>query len=111
MNKNNSLKEKEEEVIVNQLIEGFNQLDQLNEISTPNLQWFQETIELEKKRIKKRIWLDLVSFILVAVCILTMVISITYRQPVFFLYFQLLGVALLPLAINQTRKKVINNDK
>ena len=98
----------EEDLAVQQLIEGLDQLDHLNDVSTPTIQWFEQTIELEKKRIKKRIWLDLVSFIFVAICILTLVISITYHQPLFFLYFQLFGVILLPLAINQTRKKVNN---
>lgn len=108
MDKFNSMPVNKEELTVKQLIDGLDKLDQLNAVSTPNLQWFQQTIELEKKRIKKKRWIDLLSFIFVAVCILAIVFSVTYRQPVFFLYFQLIGIILLPLAINQTRKKVNN---
>ncbi|WP_373370434.1 hypothetical protein [Alkalicoccobacillus plakortidis] len=47
-------------------------------------------------------------FISVAVLVLSVVIAVVYRQPILFLYFQLLGIILLPLALYKPRKKVSN---
>lgn len=96
----------EDEVTIKQLIDGLDKLEQWNPVSTPNLQWFQQNVELEKKRIRKKQWQDLLTFISVAVFVLSVVIAVVYRQPILFLYFQLVGILLLPLALNTTRKKV-----
>lgn len=98
----------EDGLTVEQLRDGLEKLDQWNPVSTPNLQWFQQHVEVEKKRIRKKQWQDLLTFISVAVFVLSVVIAVVYRQPMFFLYFQLVGVLLLPLALNNTRKKVSN---
>lgn len=98
----------EDDLTIKQLKDGLDKLDQWNPVSTPNLQWFQQNIELEKKRIRKKQWKDLFTFILVSVFVLSVVIAVVYRQPILFLYFQLVGIILLPLALNKTRKKVSN---
>lgn len=98
----------EDELTVKQLRDGLEKLDQWNPVSTPNLQWFQQNIELEKKRIRKKQWKDLLMFVSVAVFVLSIVIAVVYREPILFLYFQLVGIILLPLALNKTRKKVSN---
>ena len=102
----NSMLDDEEELTVKQLTDGLEKLDQWNPVSTPNLQWFQQNVELEKKRIRKKQWKDLLTFISVAVLVLSVVIAVVYRQPI--LYFQLVGIILLPVALNKTRKKVSN---
>lgn len=102
----NSKLDDEDELTVKQLIDGLEKLDQWNPISTPNLQWFQQNIELEKKRIRKKQWKDLLTFIAVAVFVLSVGMAVVYRQPIVFLYVQLAGIILLPLALNKTRKKV-----
>ncbi|MDQ0186278.1 YxlC family protein [Cytobacillus sp. FSL R5-0569] len=104
----NSMLDDEDELTVKQLTDGLEKLDQWNPVSTPNLQWFQQNVELEKKRIRKKQWKDLLTFISVAVLVLSVVIAVVYRQPILFLYFQLVGVILLPVALNKTRKKVSN---
>lgn len=101
-----SMADDEDELTVKQLRDGLEKLDQWNPVSTPNLQWFQQNIELEKKRIRKKQWKDLLTFISVAVFVLSVVITVVSRQPILFLYFQLVGIILLPLALNQSRKKV-----
>ena len=101
----NSMLDDEDELTVKQLIDGLEKLDQWNPVSTPNLQWFQQNVELEKKRIRKKQWKNLLTFISVAVFVL---FAVVYRQPIIFLYFQLVGIILLPLALNKTRKKVSN---
>jgi hypothetical protein len=103
-----SILDGEDELVVKQLIDGLEKLDQLNSVSTPNLQWFQQNVELEKKRIRKKQWKDLLTFISVAVFVLSVVMAVVYRQPILFLYYQLVGIILLPLAISKTRKKVSN---
>ena len=98
----------EDELTVKQLIDGLEKLDQWNPVSTPNLQWFQQNVELEKKRLRKKLWKDLLIFISVAVALLTVLVAFVYREPIIFVYFQLVGIILLPLVINKTRKKVSN---
>ncbi|WP_053219232.1 YxlC family protein [Virgibacillus senegalensis] len=104
----NSMQDDEDELTVEQLIDGLEKLDQWNPVSTPNLQWFQQNVELEKKRIRKKQWKDLLTFISVAVFVLSVVIAVVYHQPILFLYFQLVGILLVPLALHNTRKKVRN---
>ena len=104
----NSMLDDEDELTVKQLKDGLEKLDQWNPVSTPNLQWFQQNVELEKKRIRIKQWKNLLTFISVAVFVLSVVIAVVYRQPIIFLYFQLVGIILLPLALNKTRKKVSN---
>lgn len=43
----------EDELTVKQLTDGLEKLDQWNPVSTPNLQWFQQNVELEKKEYEK----------------------------------------------------------
>ena len=105
--KNSNLDE-EDKLTVKQLVDGLEKLDQWNPVSTPNLQWFQQNVELEKKRIRKKQWIDLLTFISIAVFVLSITSAIVYHQPILFLYFQLVVIILLPLALSKTRKKVSN---
>ena len=105
---NNSKLDGEDELTVKQLVDGLEKLDQWNPVSTPDLQWFQQNVELEKKRLRKKLWKDLLIFISVAVALLTVLVAFVYREPIIFVYFQLVGIILLPLVINKTRKKVSN---
>lgn len=105
---NHSNLDEEDELTVKQLVEGLDKVDQWHPVSTPNLQWFQQNVEQEKKRIRKRQWKDLLTFIAVAIFVLSVGIAVVYRQPILFLYIQLVGIVLLPLALNKTRKKVRN---
>lgn len=104
-NKNSKVNDEE---TVKQLVDGLEQLDQWNPVSTPNLQWFQQNVELEKKRIRKKLWKDLLTFISVAVLFLAVVIAVVYHEPSIFLYIQLVGIILLPLALKKTTKEVSN---
>jgi len=98
--------DEEDELTVKQIIDGFEKMDQWNPVSTPNLQWFQQNIELERKRIRRKQWKDLITFIFVAASVLSVVIAIVYRQPILFLYFQFVGIILLPFTFIKTRKRV-----
>ena len=102
----------EDELTVKQLLDGLERLDQWHSVSTPNLQWFQQNVEAEKKRIRTKQWKDLLAFITVAVFVLSVVMTVVYRQPILILYFQLVGVLLLPLAFkNLERRSVVNGLK
>lgn len=103
-----AVEEDEDKATVKNIVEGLEKVDQLNPVYTPNLQWFQQNIEVEKKKIRKKQWTDLLTFIAVAVFMLSVVVAVVYRQPILFLYFQLVGLVLLPVALSKTRKKVSN---
>jgi len=98
----------EDELTVKQLKDSLEKIDQWNQVSTPSLQWFQLNVELEKKRIRKKQWKDLLTFIFVAIFILSVMIAVVYHQPILILYFQLVGIVLLPFVFNKTRKRVSN---
>ena len=98
----------EDELTLKQIVDGFEKIDQWNSVDTPNLQWFQQKVELEQKRIRRKQWKDLITFIFVAAVVLSVVITIVYRQPILFLYFQLVGIILLPIAFIKKRKRGIN---
>lgn len=100
--------DEEDELTVKQIIDGFEKMDQWIPVSTPNLQWFQQNIELEQKRIRRKQWKELITFIFVAASVLSVVTAIVYRQPILFLYFQLVGIVLLPFTFIKTRKRVGN---
>lgn len=95
-----------DEETVKQLVDGLEKLDQWNPVSTPNLQWFQQNVELEKKRIRKKLWKDLLTFILFAVLLFSVMIAVVYHDPSIFLYIQLVGIILLPLALKKNKKEV-----
>ncbi|MDQ0232585.1 YxlC family protein [Metabacillus malikii] len=97
-----------DEQTVKQIVDGLDKIYQWNTVSTPDLQWFQQNVELQQKRIRRRQWKDLITFISVAAIVLSVVIAIVYRQPILFLYFQLVGIILLPISIIKTRKRVGN---
>ncbi len=107
-NKSNPMLDEEDGLTVNQVKDGLDKLDQWYPVSTPNLKWFQQQVESEKKRIQTKQWKALITFITMAVCMLSVVIAVVYRQPILFLYFQFVGIALLPLALYKSRKKVSN---
>lgn len=100
--------DEEDEMTVKQIIDGFEKMDQWNSVSTPNLEWFQRNVELEQKRMRRKQRSDLITFIFVAAVLLSVVIAFVYHQPILFLYFQLIGIVLLPLAFYKTRKRVSN---
>ncbi|MBO1913510.1 YxlC family protein, partial [Microvirga sp. 3-52] len=78
----NSMLDDEDELTAHQLIDGLEKLDQWNPVSTPNLQWFQQNVELEKKKIRKKLRKELFAFISVAIFVLSVVITVVYRQPI-----------------------------
>lgn len=98
----------DDETTVKQLIGGLDKIDQWNPVFTPDLQWFEQRVELEKQKLRKKQIKDLMIFLSLAVLILVVVIAVVYRQPIVFLYFQLIGIVLLPLAFNKRRKRVSN---
>ncbi|WP_456276351.1 YxlC family protein [Bacillus sp. AK128] len=105
-NHRDSLLDQEEEQTIKELKEGLDKIDEWNPVFTPNIQWFQEHVEGEKARLRKKQWKDLLVFISTALLLLIVVVAVVYRQPIVFLYFQLIGIILLPLAFHKKRKKV-----
>ncbi|WYP26735.1 YxlC family protein [Alkalihalobacillus sp. FSL W8-0930] len=96
----------EEAKTAKQISDGLEKIDQWQTISTPNLQWFQQQVELEKKKVQKKRWKELLVFIFVSIFILSIGMAIVYREPIVFLYVQLIGLILLPIALYKPRRKV-----
>lgn len=96
----------EEAKTAKQISDGLEKIDQWQTVSTPNLQWFQQQVELEKKRVQKKRWKELLVFIFVSIFILSVGMAVVYREPIVFLYVQLIGLILLPVALYEPRRKV-----
>ncbi len=105
-NPNDEILTEKEESMVKQVKEGLDKIEQWNPVSTPNIQWFLQQVELEKKRLRKKQWKDLLAFVSFAVFVLVVLFAIVNRQPMVFLYIQLVGIIILPFAFDQKRKKV-----
>ncbi|MFK3939338.1 YxlC family protein [Alkalihalobacillus sp. NPDC078783] len=98
--------ESEEAKMAKQVNDGLEKVDKWHTVSTPNLQWFQQQVELEKKRVHKKRWKELIVFIFIAIFILSVGMAVVYREPIVFLYVQLIGLILLPIALYKPRRKV-----
>ncbi len=98
--------ESEEAMTAKQVSDGLEKIEQWHSVPTPNLQWFQQQVELEKKRVRKKQWKELLVFIIVSVFILSVGMAVVYREPIVFLYVQLIGLILLPIALYKPRRKV-----
>ncbi|MEX2104812.1 MAG: YxlC family protein [Bacilli bacterium] len=101
---------KEEQETVEQLQATFTKLDEWFPAFTPDLKWFEQQVEAEKRRLHKKMFRELAIFWLVALFILGVVFAILNRQPFALLYIQLIGILALPFALRSERRKKVNSE-
>ncbi len=93
---------------INQLRSDLEQMDQLFPVFTPDLNWFEQQIEVTKKQARKKMIRDLVVFWIIAICIISFSALFINRTPV--IYFILQIVAMLAFLLytvwNKRRKQV-----
>jgi Flp pilus assembly protein TadB len=97
----------DEEKITAALHEGWDRLDNHIQAFTPELDWFQQQIQQRQVGNRKRLVLELGLFVIVAVILLSLFISLTVWAPAIFLIIQLIAVLIVPFVlVSLLRKRV-----
>ncbi|MEK3914089.1 YxlC family protein [Paenibacillus sp. FSL H7-0331] len=97
----------EDEAITAALREGWDGLDQHIHVFTPELDWFQQQIQQRQAVNRKRLVLELGLFVIIAVILLSLFISLTLWAPAIFLIIQLIAVLIVPFVlVTLLRKRV-----
>ncbi|PFG07218.1 YxlC family protein [Bacillus sp. es.034] len=86
--------------------EGFRSIDRGVEESTPSLQWFEQLVEDQQERLKARFKRDMILFLLLAGCLLTVFSLTLFQMPILFLLLQVLifAGALIFIGLTYTKK-------
>jgi fatty acid desaturase len=86
--------------------EGFRSIDREVEESTPSLQWFEQLVEDQQEQLKARFKRDMILFLLIAGCLLTVFSLTLFQMPILFLLLQVLifAGALIFIGLTYTKK-------
>ncbi|CAN7478285.1 YxlC family protein [Rossellomorea sp. LjRoot5] len=72
------------------LRDGFRSIEEEVDQNTPNLQWFEQLVSDRQEQLKARFRRDLIIFLLMAGCILTLFSLTLFQMPVLFLLLQII---------------------
>lgn len=70
---------------------GFEQLDEGIEIDTPNIDWFEQMVVVQKEAVRKKLLREVTIFVIVALILISMVLFTLYQLPLIF--FAIQGIA------------------
>lgn len=90
---NSKRNEHKEEELIEWIKVGLNRLEDGTEVETPNVDWFQQMIILQKEAAKKKFLKEVIIFIGIALIIVSSLLFILYELPIFFFILQ--GIAIL----------------
>ncbi|MEI2663661.1 YxlC family protein [Rossellomorea sp. LJF3] len=82
--------DREQDELKNLLGDGFRSIDEDVDQNTPNLQWFEQFVEERQAQLNIRFRRDLIIFLLLAACILTLFSLALLQMPVLFLLLQII---------------------
>lgn len=99
-----NLGEHQEDEVIEWIKHGLNSLEDGMEVETPNVEWFEEMIIVQKEVVKKRFLKEVIIFIGIALIIVSTLLLILYELPIFF--FVLQGIAIV-LIIGYSTKSVV----
>lgn len=78
----------DEQEVVKRLNEHLLALEKQADVSTPSLHWFEQKVNEEKRRLKERLVRELMWFIVVAVSIVIVAITLYIQVPFLFVVVQ-----------------------
>lgn len=84
--KNN--KQFSEEFLLNEIEKGLSSIDKSEGVYTPTTEWFENFIRVEQQKIKKKLFLDITLFTIIAMFILSGVLFSLYNIPIIFITVQ-----------------------
>lgn len=94
---------------VEELRQGMIQIDQAFLVFTPSLQWFEQKVIEEKKKNRKRFFLELGLFWIISLLIITIAGMVIYQKPIIFLFLQVVAFVILAyIALVKGREQVVD---
>ncbi|WP_061811089.1 YxlC family protein [Rossellomorea vietnamensis] len=87
--------------------EGFQSIDREVDESTPSLQWFEQLVEGQQEQLQARFKRDMILFLLLACCLLTVFSLTLFQMPILFLLLQVLIFAGALIFIGWTYTKKV----
>lgn len=90
---------------IEQIKESLDLIERKIPVYTPDLQWFEQKVKEEQRRLKKRLQRDLLMFWAIALLVVSGVIISIYKLPAVFIFLQVLAMASLPFAVIKSRRQ------
>ncbi|MBN8192605.1 YxlC family protein [Bacillus sp. NTK074B] len=86
--------------------EGFRAIDRGVDESTPSLQWFEQLVVDQQDQLKARFKREMILFLILACCLLTVFSLTLFQMPILFLLFQglIFAGALLFIGVTYIKK-------
>lgn len=94
---------------IHALQEGLNIIDEFP-VYTPELQWFEQMVLVEKHKNRKKLLRDLFVFLLVALLIISGIIVSLYHMPAVFIFLQIITTVFIALYTSVRFVKKVKNE-
>jgi len=83
------------EDVIDEIQKGLHQIDQNINVTTPDLRMIQQWVENEQQILKKEFIKELVTFLLVAIVVVSMVLFMFMKAPIFYFLLQIVAMAII----------------
>ncbi|WP_453990687.1 YxlC family protein [Bacillus nitroreducens] len=99
----------EDSETIQEINDAFTKIDQHYSVFTPDLQVFEQMVAVEQQKQKKKFRRDLIAFILIALFIMTSLITAVFQIPIVFIIIQGIATISFPLySFYRYRKRVMH---
>jgi len=112
MKKNNSShysNNEDTELGAKKLVSALDKLDDFYPVVTPDIEWFQQVIMVEKKRLRRKFVRELTLFLVVAFSLLSAYFVVIHQFPIFVLVVIQIVLTVLPIIVLITKGRRIAN--
>ncbi|MEH7333637.1 YxlC family protein [Neobacillus drentensis] len=97
---------KQDILAISKMQEGLNKMEQIP-VYSPDLQWFEQMVLVEKQRIRKKLIRDLSIFLIVAIIILCGIMISLFQMPAVFIFLQIATTIFIAFySVTRLMKKV-----
>jgi len=101
------MQSEDDERTVEALYKALDSLDSHIPLLTPDSEWFQQQIQIRQAENRKGLLRELFVFILVALVIMLVLISVALQQPSVFLMVQLISLVIAPIVLVMLSRKQV----
>lgn len=91
----NELQEDEQQESIQWIKTGLGNLEEGMEVETPNVEWFEQMIVVQKEAARKKFLKEVIIFIGIALIIVSSLLFILYQLPIFFFALQGISIVLV----------------
>ncbi|THE10874.1 hypothetical protein E1I69_17190 [Bacillus timonensis] len=105
----NELRHEEDLETIQEVNEALTKLDQHYSVFTPDLQVFEQMVAIEQQKQKKKFRRDLIAFILIALFMMTALITAFFQLPLAYILIQGIATISFPVySFYRYRKRVMH---